>query len=147
MAHIKARKPCTILKHIRHDSHLAGVQILHARDGFKFLHIGKPTVGSRRAGIGERGVKDHLGHRAVGAVGFPAGSHDVRVQAVGRARSCTAQVVVVEREPLVRVCIVGISLLGISTNGAHQGYQHDNHSLKDRVGFHICKMFDSWGNP
>ena len=136
MAHIKARKPCTILKHTRHACHLAGVQVVDARDGFKFLHMAKPKAGGRWAGIGERGVKDHLGHRSVGLVGFPAGSHDVRVQAVGRARATVAQIVVVERQRRVLRRIASVSLLGVGAKGTHQGCHHDGHPSEYSFWFH-----------
>ena len=62
VAQVKARQISTVTKHISHIGHLAGVQVLHARDGLKALHFIKPAVGGRRAGISKRGVKDNFGH-------------------------------------------------------------------------------------
>ena len=108
MAHIKARKLCTIRKHISHIGHLAGVQVTQARDGLEILHIVKPHVSSLWASIGERGFKDHFGHFGFGAIGVPTGIAAVRVQIVGRARAAIALVVVVERQRLVRRRVAGI---------------------------------------
>ena len=76
----------------------------------KILHIIKPIVGGRRAGIGERGVKDHLGHTGIGAVSVPIGPIVTRVQVIGRSRAAAAQFVVVERQRRVRRRVAGIGL-------------------------------------
>ena len=110
MAQIKACQFITLHEHPIHIGHLAGVQVTHARDGFKFSHTIEPIAGGRRAGIGERGVKDHLGHIVFGAVGVPSGIVGARVQVVGRARAGSALVVVVERQRLVRRRVAGIGL-------------------------------------
>ena len=72
-AQVKVRQFYTATKHIIHIGDLAGVQVAHAREGFKFGHGKEPIVGGGRAGISERGVKDHLGHIGFGAVSVPAG--------------------------------------------------------------------------
>ena len=110
VAYIKARKFITIRKHPIHIGHLAGVQVTHARDGLKIPHVVEPTIGSRRAGIGKRRVKDNPGHIGIGTVVLPTGIVGARVQVVGRARAAAALVVVVERERRVRRRVVGIGL-------------------------------------
>ena len=60
---VKTCQLCTISKHFTHIGHLAGVQVSHARDRLKILHIVKPSMGGRRAVISERAVKDCLGRR------------------------------------------------------------------------------------
>ena len=110
VAYIKARKLITIRKHPTHIGHLAGVQVTQARDGLKIPHVVEPTIGSRRAGIGERGVKDHLSHIGIGTVVLPTGIVVARVQVVGRARAGAALVVVVERQRRVRGRVAGVSL-------------------------------------
>ena len=116
MAQVKARQFTTPTKHPPHIGHRAGVQILHTLDSLKVLHTKEPFVGGRRACIGKRGVKDHLGHRIYGVISFPTGIVFARVQVVGRARATVALGVVVERQRRVlgRVAGIGLRLIGIS---------------------------------
>ena len=114
VAYIKARKFITIRKHPTHIGHLAGVQVTQARDGLKIPHVVEPTIGSRRAGIGKRRVKDNPGHIGIGTVVLPTGIVGARVQVVGRACAAAALGVVVERERRVRRRVAGI---GLSRNG------------------------------
>ena len=72
MTQVNTRQVTAVIEHIIHKSHLTGVQILEALDGFHPLHAVKPTVGARRAGLGERRVKDHLAHFVIGAIVSPA---------------------------------------------------------------------------
>ena len=98
MAQVNARQQIATLKHKSHIGDLAGVQVTYARDGSKVMHAEKPIVGGRRAIIGKRRVKDHLGHIVFGAVFVPVSIEAARVQVVGRSRAGTAVVVVIERE-------------------------------------------------
>ena len=62
MAHINARQCYTAIEHFTHIGHLAGVQVTESCNGPEIFHITKPCRCTRRAGIGERGVKDHVSH-------------------------------------------------------------------------------------
>ena len=130
MAQVEARQLIAILKHKRHIGDLAGVQVAHARDGLKILHAVKPIEGGRRAIIGKRRVKDHLGHIGFGAVVVPIGILAARVQVLGRSCAGTAQVVVVERQCRVRRRVVGIGLGSLHTQGAHHGRHQGEESEK-----------------
>ena len=109
MAQVNARQLAAPTEHIPQIVHKVGVQVLHARDGFKICHTTEPTEGGRRVGTGERGVKDHLGHIGSGAVCVPTGIvAAARVQVVGPARAAAALAVVVERQRRVRRRVAGI---------------------------------------
>ena len=96
----------------------------------------EPTEGGRRAGISERGVKDHLGHTGFGAVGEPIGLDIALVQVVGRARAAAALVVVVERQ---RRVLGSIACLGINVSCCTQGTKqarYQSERFQDNVLFH-----------
>ena len=82
VAHINARQFAAVTEHANHRGHLAGIQIIHARDGLKAIHAIKPCAGGRRAGIGERGVKDGLRHLLISVIIYPTGRNNALVQVV-----------------------------------------------------------------
>ena len=137
-AQVKDRQISTIHKHITHFGDLAGVQVfIHTRDGLKILHATEPTESGRREGIGERGIKDHLGHIGIDAVSVPTGTVVARVHVVGRARAAAAVVVVVERQRRVRRRVVGIGLDSSGAEGTHHGRPEGDKSKEYSFLFHI----------